>query len=179
MEVVIFNFKWKNRGKISILFKNMTKSIYIPNIYRKILDKSLTKKGDQTGHHRIDDQENTLDFFCRPEKKKKEKPNSKHHHDLSGKFGASPFRFYSLVFVIVVKSPVRFIFFPLLKFSNLEEKARTCYDTRVAYISQCIRKNISIKIFFKTFKITRIRTNHLAIMGSSVALKTEKTITMT
>lgn len=73
MKVVIFNFKWKNRGKISILFKNMTKSIYIPNIYRKIIDKSLTKKGDQTSHHGIDDQENTLDFFCRPEKKNKRK----------------------------------------------------------------------------------------------------------
>ena len=63
------------------------------------------------------------------------------------KLGATPLSFLLLVFVIVVKSPVRFVFFQLLKFNNLEQKAKTCYDKRITFISQ-----YSKKIFLKKFQ---------------------------
>lgn len=58
-----------------------------------------------------------------------------------------PARNILLVFVIIVKSPVRFVIFQLLKFNNLEQKAKTCYNKRITFISQ-----YSKKIFLKKFQ---------------------------
>ena len=78
-------------------------------------------------------------------------------------------RSYSIkFFLIVVKSPIRFIFFQLLKLTNLEQKTKTCYDTRVAYISQHSGVGISNIIFFKNFKITGTGLKSLDQMFSKI-----------